>query len=294
LTLRRPKAAGKKAVQASRGGRDRGKADEEELLRNLAALETKGSISAAEEIKLDTSSQDLEPEPTRKDVPVRFEMPHPRFNAQLTVQDDTLYIFGGTLEKKDVEITFSDLYSVDLGKLDGVRELYYTEPLNWNMTMEESDEEMDDDDNDDDDDEEMESEEEKEDNDVDVMSVGASSIAHTDTTAATSISSLEAETETETSAQQDSRPFPRPFESLRDFYARTTEEWQRLVLDYSRSAASQFIKELRKAAFEQAEERWWDCREEIRDLEDEQEAAGIGEVVSMADRGAETGVGRRR
>lgn len=48
------------------------------------------------------------------------------------------------------------------------------------------------------------------------------------------------------------------------------------------------IKEIKTKAFELSEEKWWDCREEITALEDEQEAAGIGEVVSLADRG-ETG-----
>lgn len=48
-------------------------------------------------------------------------------------------------------------------------------------------------------------------------------------------------------------------------------------------------------AFKDAEEKFWDCREEIRALEDEQEAAGIGEVVSLADKKtAESGAGRRR
>ncbi len=50
------------------------------------------------------------------------------------------------------------------------------------------------------------------------------------------------------------------------------------------------IKEIKTKAFELSEEKWWDCREEITALEDEQEAAGIGEVVSLADRG-ETGSG---
>ncbi len=49
-------------------------------------------------------------------------------------------------------------------------------------------------------------------------------------------------------------------------------------------------KEIKAKAFELAEEKWWDSREEIAALEDEQEAAGIGEVVSLADRG-ESGVG---
>ncbi|KEF52484.1 uncharacterized protein A1O9_11326 [Exophiala aquamarina CBS 119918] len=294
LTLRRPKSGGpKKQAQVARG-RDRGKADEEELLRNLAALQTKGSISAADEIELDRSPRDTEPEPvTKKEVPVRFEMPHVRFNAQLTVQDDALYIFGGTFEKKDIEITFSDMYSIDLGRLDGVRELYYVEPVNWSVTAApESDEEMDDDDDGDDD-----SELDENDGNDDTMSID------TPPAEVSAPPSIEAdtltETEPETSAQQDSRPFPRPFESLRDFYARTSGEWQKLVLESKGAGTSassdQSVKEIRKRAFEQSEERWWDCREEIRDLEDEQEAAGIGEVISIADRGAEAvGAGRRR
>lgn len=292
VTLRRPKAGGKKQNQAPRG-RDRAKADEEELLRNLAALQTKGSIADADDIDMESTPRNDEPEPTRKEVPVRFEMPHPRFNAQLCVQDDALYIFGGTFEKKDVEITFSDLYSVDLGKLDGVKELYYAEPTNWNVASQESDDEMADEDEDEED-SDMDTDEE----DNETMSVDAPSTAPTEATVPPAEVETATETEPETSAEQDSRPFPRPFESLRDFYARTSEEWQRLVLETKTDRAlvtgEQSVKELRKAAFEQAEERWWDCREEIRNLEDEQEAAGIGEVISMAERGTESAGARRR
>ncbi|KIW14537.1 hypothetical protein PV08_07321 [Exophiala spinifera] len=289
LTLRRPKVGAKKQTQAARA-RDRGKADEEELLRNLAALESKGTIAAMDDLNLNpTEDAREESPPNKKEYPVRFEMPHPRFNAQLTVQDDVLYIFGGTFEKKDVEITFSDLYAVDLGKLDGVKELYYVEPTNWNVTTQDSDEEMDED-GEEDDDSDMDTDED------DTMSVDAPSSAPTELTGSAPEPETATEVETESSASQDSRPFPRPFESLRDFYARTSEEWQRLVLESKKGAADQSIKELRKAAFEQAEDRWWDCREEIRDLEDEQEAAGIGEIVNISDRvgAAEGGAGRRR
>ena len=60
------------------------------------------------------------------------------------------------------------------------------------------------------------------------------------------------------------------------------------------------IKEIKAKAFELSEEKWWDCREEITALEDEQEAAGISEVISLADRGgggaggAGGGAGARR
>lgn len=284
LALRKPKAGAKKQTQPVRG-RHRGKADEEELLRNLAALETKGSIAGAEDIEMVNDNLEIEEQEQKKDVPVRYEMPHPRFNAQLTVQDDTLYIFGGTFEKKDVEITFSDLYSVDLGKLDGVRELYYVEPVNFGATAEDSDEEMDDEE------EDIEDESEDDENEMAVDTPTTETIiSPTFSEADTAV-----EVETERKAQEDSRPFPRPFESLRDFFARTSEDWQKILLaDQKSSTSEQTIKELRKRAFTQAEERWWDAREEVMALEDEQEAAGIGEVFNIADRTADAGGGRRR
>jgi Domain of unknown function (DUF4110)/Galactose oxidase, central domain len=291
LTLRRAKAPAKK--QQNIRARDRGKADEEELLRNLAALETKGTMTGAFDTEMDVDQPPVaEFVDEKKDLPIRFEMPHQRFNAQLAVQDDTLFIFGGTFERGDQEFTFNDMFSIDLGKLDGVREIFYREPENWNTKMDESDEE---------DEEDDDQSDEGSDSD-DAMSLDGSAVAPTDFTEIPSgaqSSDTAAEAETSTSAKEDPRPFPRPFESLRDFYTRTSTEWQTLVLDKMKygaanAASEQSIKELRKKAFDEAEERWWDCREEIRALEDEQEAAGIGEVVSIADRSAESGGGRRR
>ena len=51
------------------------------------------------------------------------------------------------------------------------------------------------------------------------------------------------------------------------------------------------VKEIKANAFALSEEKWWDCREEITILEDEQEAAGIGEVVSLAEKGGGGGAG---
>lgn len=288
LALRRPKAGSKKQNQPVRG-RDRGKADEEELLRNLAALETKGSIAQADDVEMSLDNDSpTEPVEPKRDVPIKFELPHPRFNAQLTVQDDTLYIFGGTLEKKDVEITFSDLYAIDLGKLDGVKELHYEEPLNWNAALPPSDDE-----DDEDEDTDMDSSDEEDgDADKDTMSIDTPSTPATELSTAPEPEVVEDEHK----AQEDPRPFPRPFEALRDFFARTSEEWQKLTLGKQpgSSSSAQTVKELRKKAFSDAEERWWDAREEIMALEDEQEAAGIGEVVNMADRQQDVGGGRRR
>lgn len=291
-TLRRPRATNKTA-KASRN-RNRGKADEEELLQNLAALQTKGNIDSDEDVAMQGDS-DSDNEKEKKEYITRFEFPHPRFNALLAVAEDTVYIWGGTFERKDVEVTFSDLHAIDLNKLDGVKELYYVEPNNMHEVAAESDEDDEDEQDyeDDDDDEDIDVDDESVEADGDrVFSPTNESDVGSDITDVSSVA-VSQEVEDEKPASQDPRPFPRPFESRAEFFRRTTNEWQRYVLDYTQRAVELSIKELREKAFQQAEERWWDCREEIRQLEDEQEAAGIGEVVSLESR-AEPGTGRRR
>jgi hypothetical protein len=228
-----------------------------------------------------------------------FEMPHPRFNAQLAVQNDVLYIFGGTFEKGNREYTFDELWAIDLGKLEGVKEIYRRELEDWQGSgEEESDEE--------DEEEDSEEEEESDLETSEVASTAATSISlQSPVTPKEEYALLESQFEEPTTTNEadtalsDTLPHPRPFESLRDFYARTCTQWQELVMeDLSKSASSeaQSVKEVRKKAFDHAEEKWWDCREEIRALEDEQAEAGIGDVVSLADK-ADTGsigIGRRR
>ncbi|KAF9888213.1 hypothetical protein FE257_009208 [Aspergillus nanangensis] len=296
LSLRRPRAAGKKQLANQAKARDRSKATEEELLENLRALEAKrgaGGEDNDDEMLLSTPKPEEEPVEPEKPSVVRFEMPHRRFNAQLAVQDDTLFIFGGTFEKGDREFTFNDMYSIDLVKLDGVKEVFYNEPGNWHLLNEdESDDEMDEDEDEEDDDEEEEG---------DTMSLDTPSPAPTDATVPSvtqEMEQLEVEEQEGEPSVQDSRPQPRPFESLREFFSRTSEEWQKVLMETLKERGvglEKNVKELRKDAFSMAEEKWWDSREEIMALEDEQEAAGIGEVVSMADRTENAGgAGRRR
>jgi N-acetylneuraminic acid mutarotase len=307
LSLRRPRTQTKKTAQTAESGRrGRGKANEEELLRNLAALEMKGKIEGEDdeiEALLRKKEEEEEVDQEKVPKPVIFEFPHPRFNAQLTVQGDVLYIFGGTYEKGDREYTFDELWAIDLGKLDGVKEVYRRDLEDWQGDEEEESEE------------EEEEDGEEDDSEEDEGSEIASTIATSDgpSTAPTSIVGDSDITqkedgddgpEEEKSALTDSFPHPRPFESLRDFYARTSETWQTLVIDSLSkliggkddvaAAQSKSPKEIKKKAFEQAEEKWWDCREEIRALEDEQEAAGIGEVVSIADKAEASSSGFRR
>jgi hypothetical protein len=297
LSLRRPRAPGKKQLANQAKSRDRTKADEEELLKNLKALEAKGGLrgdDSDDEMQLSTPKSEEKPEEPQKPSIVRFEMPHRRFNAQLAVQDDTLFIFGGTFEKGDREFTFDDMYSIDLVKLDGVKEIYYNEPANWHLlNEEESDDEMDEDE-----------EEDEDEDEEDTMSLDASSQAPTELTEPTvpsvtkEMEQLEVEEQEGEPSVQDSRPQPRPFESLREFFSRTSEEWQKVLMETLAERGitiEKNIKELRKDAFSMAEEKWWDSREEIMALEDEQEAAGIGEVVNIADRTENAGgAGRRR
>ena len=107
---------------------------------------------------------------------------------------------------------------------------------------------------------------------------------------------VEADQEHTEPAIFDPRPQPRPFENLRDFFNRTSIAWQDIVLETLRHDGSleKSVKELRKIAFDLSEAKWWDSREEITALEDEQEEAGIGEVIDIADRNNETGSGAGR
>jgi N-acetylneuraminic acid mutarotase len=293
LTLRRPKTnANKKAAQqANVSRRARGKADEEELLANLKALEMKAGAAGTTSDSDDEPKkvEDDEEEVERPEKPRIYEFPHPRFNASLTVQADTLYIYGGTYEKGDREFTFDELWSVNLNHLDGVVEIFKRDLEDWQGSDDEADSEEDEDDEDD---------SEGSDDEDEGTSTAPTSV--TDSPAPVPAKAEEdLGPEDEISALTDTLPHPRPFESLRDFYARTSEAWQVLVLDElsTRGAAgSKSPKEIKKLGFERAEEKWWDCREEIRALEDEQEEAGIGEVVSLADKEGvgSSGAGRRR
>ena len=295
LALRRPRQSQKKAAQnqAERSNkRGRTKADEEELLQNLAALETKGSGMEGQEAQTATTgTQESEDESDKPEQPVQYQLPHPRFNAQLAVQDDVLYLYGGTYEHGDREYTFDEMFAIDLGKLDGVKQVFHRDVEDWVASDEEEEGGSDEDDEGDEDNEDEEM--------TDAPTLDTASVATTVEPEATEQvpDSCPAEEEEQSKAEPaDSKPHPRPFESLRDFYSRTSAEWQQILIEEQRMIAAESeysVKEIRKKAFDLAESKWWDCREEIMALEDEQEEAGIGEVVSIADRG-DAGPGKRR
>ncbi|KAI4865780.1 galactose oxidase [Hypoxylon rubiginosum] len=312
LTLRKSRVQ-KKAPQSEQrvNRRGRAQANEEELLKQLAALQAGSSVEDADAMEIDLKSgqESEEPEKPAREMPVSMELPHPRFNAQMAVHDDVLYIYGGTYEAKDREYTFDDLYSIDLGKMDGCQQIFKREDDTWVGSDDEDDEEEEEDEDEDEDEDEEGDIEIPDEEPEGLMSpskrkkkqVDEISLADTASTVDSSIGDDESEADTAaTSVADDGLPHPRPFESRREFFVRTSNEWQEILMTSLRwkgiQPESLTVKEIKTKAFELSEEKWWDCREEITALEDEQEAAGIGEVVSLADKGdtGAGGAGRRR
>lgn len=283
LKLRQKKLASKRpADDRSLLKRDRGRADEAELLHNLASLNMNSSTVDLESNTLKKGS-DGEEAVVKSAKPVLMTMPHPRFNTQLAVQGDVLYIFGGTYEHGDAEYTFDEMWAIDLGKLDGVKEIYRRDLEDWQGSEEE--------------DSDSESEGELSEDEHDVDDPQGATLPLIETKHEPKAETLKEDSDGEADRVMiDTRPQPRPFENLRDFFTRTSGMWQRILLERLRqeSQLKRPIKELRKDAFELADKHWWECREEVTVLEDEQEEAGIGEVVNIADRGNGVGSDSRR
>ncbi|KAI5786958.1 hypothetical protein DFH27DRAFT_574544 [Peziza echinospora] len=305
------------------GRRDRAKEDADELLANLARLEALALKNSG--VQADTpipgeedaseaasAAAELALQEKQEQQPISLTLPQPRFNSALAVQNDTLYIYGGTWEKGDREFTFDEMYAVDLVRLDGVRTIFSRkDELEWIDVDEEDDDEEEDDEDEDDEDEDDDDDEANQDPETiaknrEILRMQEEGkerkrllLQQQQQALEDAAASADAEAEAE-----DQTPFPRPFESLKEFHARTSEAWQDIVLalsggDIDRGGQGRTVKEMRKEAFAAAEERWWAVREEVRALEDEQEEAGIAEVVSLKDKaasgaGGAGGSGRRR
>lgn len=225
LALRRPRTGVKRATAAAeRARRGRGKADEEELLANLKQLEMKGTLDVerVDEVEMGgvDEQHDEEEEQSKIEKTVIWEMPHPRFNAQLAVQNDVLFIYGGTFEnqKADREYTFDEMWSIDLGTLAGVKQLFRQELDDWQGDDSESDE----DDEEGDDDESGDEDDPDPHKDSELSSVVAG-LEPFEPPSEMDVSGLDvAEAASADPGMTDDKPHPRPFESLREFYARTS------------------------------------------------------------------------
>ncbi len=201
------------------------------------------------------------------------------------------------------------MYAIDLGKLDGVKQIFHREPENWLGSDDEDSEEEEGSDEDEEDSSEDEEGDVKMRDEKPLHSESTRKSKRKDkvitagdeASEASSLPSAFDDTPddaTSATSLDDNLPHPRPFESRRDFFQRTGNEWQETLMASLRWKGVQpetlSVKEIKTRAFEMSEEKWWDCREEITALEDEQEAAGIGEVVTLADRAEASGGGGRR
>ncbi|KAF5093821.1 hypothetical protein D0Z00_003850 [Geotrichum galactomycetum] len=208
------------------------------------------------QIKKDDGDEEEEEAHKIREYPVVTALPHPRFNVTSCVVDDTLFLFGGVWERGEREFHLDSLYSVDLGKLDGLK--VYWENLE---ELEENDEEEDEEDEEDDD----YYDEEEEESDDRILE-------------AEEDEEEEEEDEKEPEGEPDPRPWlphPKPFETLRAFYQRTQLELTKWVINNDTRG-----KDLKKAAFDLAEDRWWERREEVRVAEDQfEEMGGVEDVV---------------
>lgn len=133
LALRKPRQQNKKQAGDQRGGRRGRQGGDEELLKLMAALESGASLEDTDDIELEKAQEEelKESEQPVKEMPVTLEPPHVRFNAQIVVQGDMLFIYGGTFEKGDREFTFDDLYAINLDKLDGCKEIFQRAVDDW-------------------------------------------------------------------------------------------------------------------------------------------------------------------
>jgi len=199
-----------------------------------------------------------------EDLPSSMELPQRRFNAALAVgMDDRLYIYGGTFELPGKgEITLDDFHVIDLGKLDGVRQL-------WNRTVVEEEVESDEEE---DEDEEMSEEEQPAE-----AERSTSEAMELDSPAPAPVEQPAEPVEETQSSFNPSYPQPLPFESLKAYYDRTAKDWIALAQDKSKVG--------RRGAFVKAEGYWWECREEIREMEEQMEESGVTQVtVAQLDR----------
>lgn len=211
-----------------------------------------------EDLKANEEEEEEE-QPKIREYPIVNSLPHPRFNVTSCIVDDNLFIYGGIWERGEREFHLDSMYSIDLGKLDGLK-IYWENLAELEEDDIDSDMSSDEDGSDDGSDDEEESDR----------------VLH----AVEEEESEESEDEKEPEGTPDPRPWlphPKPFESLRAFYQRSQNELMKWVLGSDRDARG---KDLKKGVFDLAEDRWWERREEVRIAEDQmEEMGGVEDVI---------------
>ncbi|KAI5962266.1 KEL3 [Candida pseudojiufengensis] len=226
--------------------------DEEDDKKDLEEIQ---KTKEQEEEDEDNSNKEM------KEYPIMNQLPHPRFNATTCVVDDQLYIFGGIFERGEQEFNLYSFYSIDLGRLDGVK-VFWEDLSELEKAIEDSEEEYSDDDEyDEENDKDDKDEEDEEDEEEEKEEAEEEEIAE----------------EEEFPDPRPWLPHPKPFESLRSFYIRTGAQFLEWSISSHRDARGKYLK---KIAFDLCEDRFWERREAVSVAEDNlEEMGGVGEVI---------------
>ncbi|EJD41287.1 galactose oxidase [Auricularia subglabra TFB-10046 SS5] len=245
------------------------------------------------------------PAPAEEDDPddPNLTLPIARYNAMLAVLRNTLYIYGGIVERGAREYTLDDFYALQLDKLDRFQCL---KPCDVVFGVgEESDEEDDDDDDGSGSDEDSD---EDDDYDDDAVTVRAASPASTaieepeakakdedgpksedDLRARATAFMGAARTPDPAQTAEDALSTPLAGETLAVFYARSRTYWAQRAL--ATGASDQRGKMLRRDGFALAEERYREYKPLLDEVERILQEAGLDEDEMRRGAAASGGAG---
>ncbi|CAK8986653.1 Kelch domain-containing protein 4, partial [Durusdinium trenchii] len=186
--------------------------------------------------------------------------PPGRIGAGLGMLGSKLFVFGGTAEQGDRQITFDDLWTIDLNKMDEWSCLIEGDwqSLKW---VGEDEQGEDDDDEEEEEDIELDSDnggsddEEEEDDEEDELK------GMSDKDRAARVKELQSKLQ----LGDDTRT-PLPKEPLRDFFRRTAQVWMREALSENQDGRLSG-KELRRKGFKKAQQRFDDLLPVLQELD---------------------------
>ncbi|ESK87632.1 kelch domain-containing protein 4 [Moniliophthora roreri MCA 2997] len=280
LTLKKPKKKGvakKKKVQAQQQQR---KANDDSDDEN----EDEEPDPENNETHIATPAEDdIDPDDPQLTVPI------PRYNAMLAVIRNTLYLYGGILERGTREYTLDDFHYLQLDKME---KWVCLRPHSWVFGEgEESEDDSDDDSGDDDEsDEDEEDYDDEGENKRDGKKDKKKQVEVVEEPEAEPEEETEPEQEPEDSLRTQAQAFmsaantntpenalstPLPGETLAVFYARSREYWAQTAL--STTSSDTRGKALRRDGFALAEERYEEYKPLLKEVEKILAEAGLDE-----------------
>ncbi|KAH8548731.1 galactose oxidase [Umbelopsis sp. PMI_123] len=233
--------------------------------------------------------------------------PRARYNAMTCVQKGILYIYGGILEIEDKEYTLDDFWSINVDKMTEYTCMKSSE-LDEQVWLGEQSDDDDDEDDEDDEDEDEEDEDEDEENDEVASDNEEADNASVDGKAKSRKTKKKEENKTDVvndevvpdaieekdeqmmamnklnqlleqdakAKEEDALSTPNLGESLRDFYARTTEFWARKAFEEDEEGTARG-KALRRDGFSMAEQRYQEYQPILQEIEKLKVDAGLDE-----------------